>query len=50
MRLGAIAIVADDFVLIAEGLLLGLEQLQVGRGRLGDLVVVFNLEFVGHSL
>ena len=38
----------DDIVLIAEYLLFGLEQLEVGRGALGHLVVVFYFEFACH--
>lgn len=45
-----ILFVADDFILVAKDLLLGLKQLQVGRGGLRDLVVIFDLEFVGHYL
>lgn len=46
MQLGAVAVVADDLVLVAEGLLLRLKQLQVGRCGLRDLVVVLHLEFI----
>lgn len=46
--LRTVAIVTNDLVLIAEGLLLGLKQLKVRRGSLGDLMVVLHLEFVGH--
>lgn len=42
--------IADDLVLVAKYLLFGLKQLQVGRSSLRDLVVIFNLEFVGHYL
>lgn len=45
-----ILLIADDLVLVAEDLLLGLQQLQIGRGGLRDLVVIFDLEFVGHYL
>jgi hypothetical protein len=46
VRLRAVPVVADDLVLVPEGLLLRLQQLQVGRRRLRDLVVVFDLELV----
>jgi hypothetical protein len=48
VRLRAVPIVADDFVLVAKGLLLRLQQLQVGRGCLRNFVVVFDLKLVWH--
>lgn len=49
-RIFFILFIADDLVLVAEDFLLGLQQLQIGRSGLWDLVVVFDLEFVGHYL
>jgi len=43
-------IVFDDFVLIAEHFLLGLEQLEVGRGGLGSLLKILNLKFMRHRV
>lgn len=50
MSLGIALVVADDFVFVAKDFLLGLEQLQVGRGGLWDFMVVFNFELVRHSI